>query len=33
MSSEDIEAKRGIGYTASAERALASLDEGGTRCS
>ena len=31
---EDIEAKRGIGYTASAERALASLDEGGhTRCS
>jgi uncharacterized protein (DUF1015 family) len=28
MSSEDIEAKRGIGYTASAEQALAALDEG-----
>ena len=28
MTSEDIEAKRGIGYTASAERALAALDEG-----
>ena len=28
MSAEDIEAKRGIAYTASAERALASLDEG-----
>jgi uncharacterized protein (DUF1015 family) len=28
MSSEDIEAKRGIAYTASAERALAALDEG-----
>ena len=28
MSSEDIEAKRGIAYTASAERALAALDRG-----
>jgi uncharacterized protein (DUF1015 family) len=28
MSADDIEAKRGIAYTASAERALASLDEG-----
>jgi uncharacterized protein (DUF1015 family) len=28
MRSEDIEAKRGIAYTASAERALAALDEG-----
>ncbi|HEX2128466.1 MAG TPA: DUF1015 domain-containing protein [Solirubrobacterales bacterium] len=28
MSAEDVEAKRGISYTASAERALASLDEG-----
>jgi uncharacterized protein (DUF1015 family) len=28
MSSEDIEAKRGIAYTASADRALAALDEG-----
>ena len=28
MSSEDIEAKRGIGYTASAAQALAALDEG-----
>jgi uncharacterized protein (DUF1015 family) len=28
MSAEDIEAKRGIAYTASAERAIASLDEG-----
>ena len=28
MTAEDIEAKRGIAYTASAERALASLDEG-----
>ena len=28
MTSEDIEAKRGIGYTASAEQALAALDEG-----
>lgn len=28
MSAEDIEAKRGIAYTASAEQALASLDEG-----
>jgi uncharacterized protein (DUF1015 family) len=28
MSAEDIEAKRGIAYTASAEKALASLDEG-----
>src|SRR5688572_27538178 len=28
MSAEDIEAKRGIAYTASADRALASLDEG-----
>ncbi len=28
MSVDDIEAKRGIAYTASAERALASLDEG-----
>ena len=27
MSSDDIEAKRGIGYTASAEQALAALDE------
>ncbi|MFI5121317.1 MAG: DUF1015 domain-containing protein [Vicinamibacteria bacterium] len=28
MTAEDIEAKRGIAYTASAERAIASLDEG-----
>ncbi len=28
MTEEDVEAKRGIAYTASAERALASLDEG-----
>ncbi len=28
MSAEDVEAKRGIAYTASAENALASLDEG-----
>jgi uncharacterized protein (DUF1015 family) len=28
MTAEDIEAKRGIAYTASAERALASLEEG-----
>ena len=28
MSEDDVEAKRGIAYTASAERALASLDEG-----
>jgi uncharacterized protein (DUF1015 family) len=28
MSEQDVEAKRGISYTASAERALASLDEG-----
>ncbi len=28
MSADDIEAKRGIAYTASAEKALASLDEG-----
>ena len=28
MSAEDIEAKRGVAYTASAEKALASLDEG-----
>jgi uncharacterized protein (DUF1015 family) len=28
MSSEEIEAKRGIGYTPSAERALAALDDG-----
>ena len=28
MSADDIEAKRGIAYTASAEQALASLDEG-----
>ena len=28
MSAEDIEAKRGISYVASAERALAALDEG-----
>ncbi|MDX6581257.1 MAG: hypothetical protein QOI10_441 [Solirubrobacterales bacterium] len=28
MSADDIEAKRGISYTASAEKALASLDEG-----
>ena len=29
MSADDIEAKRGIAYTASAERAIASLDEDG----
>jgi uncharacterized protein (DUF1015 family) len=28
MSAEDVEAKRGISYTASAERAVAALDEG-----
>ena len=28
MTADDIEAKRGIGYTASAERAIAALDEG-----